>query len=233
MRTKIAVFASAILLSVAAFGQNDANTVTVVATRSLDVPIEQVGYSVQVKSAIDATLSQVLQEVQSVGITANDLSGVSTTAPVLQIPIPGIVLLPDTPQLIWSFSLTSRFSQFQQTLAQLRALSTPNADKKSNFTISFSIANASASQASIDEAANGALPDLIAEARARAKRLADAAGLTVGVILSLSDQRSIVSSGVSGMSAADILRLTTCPGGFTSPKLAVSISVRFALLRYN
>src|SRR6266851_4286775 len=112
MLTKTTVISSAILLSVAAFGQNDANTVTVVATRSLDVPIEQVSYNVQVKSANDATLSQVLQEVQSVGITANDLSGVSTTAPALQIPIPGIVLLPDTPQLIWSFSLTSRFSQF-------------------------------------------------------------------------------------------------------------------------
>jgi hypothetical protein len=233
MRTKIAVISSAILLSVAAFGQNDANTVTVVATRSLDLPIEQVSYSVQVKSPIDATLSQVLQEVQSVGITANDLSGVSTTAPALQIPIPGIVLLSDTPQLIWSFSLTSRFSKLQQTLAQLRAVSTPNPDKKSNFTISFCIANASATQASIDEVANAALPDLITDARARAKRLADAAGLTVGVILNLSDERSIVGAGANGLSASDILRLTTSLGGLTSPKLAVSVSVRFALLRYN
>jgi uncharacterized protein YggE len=230
---KIAVISSAILLSVAAFGQNESNSITVTASRSMDVPIEQVSYSIQVKSAIDATLSQVLQQVQSLGITANDLSGVSTTAPVLQLPIPGISVVPDTPQLIWSFSFTSRFSQFQQTLSQLRAASTPNPDRK-NFTISFSIVNASATQATIDEAASRVLPDLIADARVRAKRLVDAAGLTVGVILTLSDSRSTDSAGAIGVASADILRLaTTSLGGFTSPKLTVSVSVRFAFLRYT
>jgi hypothetical protein len=233
MFTKIAVISSAMLLSVAAFSQNQTSSVTVVASRTLDLPIEQVSYNVQVKSAIDATLSQVLQEVQSLGITANDLSAVSTTASALQIPIPGIVLSPDTPQLIWSFSLISRFSQFQQTLAQLRAASIARPDKKSNFTISFSIVNASAAQASMDEAANRALPDLIADARVRAKRLADAAGLTVGVVLDLSDGRSSLSAGLLTLPGADILRLTTSLGGFTSPKLTVSVTVRFALLRYT
>jgi len=178
-------------------------------------------------------LRQVLQEVQSLGIAANNHSAVSTTASTVQIPIPGIVALPDTPSLIWSFSLTSRFSQFQQTLAQLRAASIPHPDKKSNFTISFSIVSASANQASMDEAANRALPDLIADARARAKRLADAAGLTVGVVLNLSDGQSSLGTGILALSSADILRLTTGLGGFISPKLTVSVTVRFALLRYT
>ena len=129
------------------------------------------------------------------------------------------------PQLTWYFSLTTPFSQFQQTFARLLAAAAPTAATK-DLTVSFSISSASAAQATIDQAANRSIPDLIADARIRAKRLADAAGLTVGVILELND-------GQYGSGGAAYAVFNGGLGGFSSPKLTVSATVRFALLRYS
>jgi uncharacterized protein YggE len=217
MFSKITVISGALLLSFAAFAQNEISSVTVVASRTLDLPIEQVAYSVQVASPVDATLDQVLQVVQGLGIGAKDLTNVSAR---VTNPFNGVA---GAPQLNWSFSLTAPFSQFQQTIAKLLAAAIPTPANK-NFTVSFSIASASASQATIDQVANSAIPDLIADARVRAKRLADAAGLTVGVILDLTDSRYGSTAGYVAF---------TNLGGFSSPTLTVSVTVRFAILRYS
>jgi uncharacterized protein YggE len=219
MFSKIAVISGALLLSFAAFAQNETSFVTVVASRTLDLPIEQVAYSVQVASPVDATLSQVVQALQGLGIGAKDLTAVYSTSTFQANGTPG------PPQLTWYFSLTTPFSQFQQTLARLLAAAAPTAANK-DLAVSFSISSASAAQATIDQAANSAIPDLIADARIRAKRLADAAGLTVGVILDLND-------GQSGSGGAVYAVFNGGLGGFSSPKLTVSATVRFALLRYS
>jgi hypothetical protein len=217
MFSKIAVISGALLLSLAAFAQNETSSVTVVASRTLDLPIEQVAYSVQVASPVDATLEQVLQVVQGLGIGAKDLAGVRATSTLAFNGMAG------APQLNWSFSLSAPFSQFQQTLAKLLAAAIPTPANK-NLSVSFSIASASAAQATIDQVANRVIPDLIADAGVRAKRLADAAGLTVGVILDLTDGRY-------GSTAAYVA--FTSLGGFSSPTLTVSVTVRFAVLRYS
>ena len=226
---KILAVCGALLLASLALAQSETSSVTVAVTRTLALPIEQVTFSVQVSSAPDATLDQVLQAVQSLGFTAKDLIGVSSGGSLLPI-LPGGGVGPiqfGPPGLVWSFSLTAPFSQFQQTLAKLRAAGAP--DKKTNFPVSFSIVNASANQSTVDQAANAALPDLIADARARAKGLTDAAGATLGPILEISDNRYGAVGGSIGSSSFFLGNA----GGFSTPQLTVSVTVRFVLLRYT
>src|ERR1700682_5171218 len=167
------------LLSLAsAAAQSAGPSVTVTASKQINLPIEQAYFEVSVGSGLSTTLDQVLPVVQSLGLTANDLVGMSG-------PSVGFQITTQPPnQILWSFRLVRSFAQLSQAFSEINSWSS-GVDPK--FTAAFSLASLATTEATARRLADDALPGLIADARAKAQHLADAAGLTVGPILSLTN----------------------------------------------
>jgi hypothetical protein len=224
----------AVLLSIAsAAAQSAGPSVTVTVSKQINLPVEQVNFDIVVTSGLDATIDQVLTVVQNLRLTVKDLVGLGSFAP--NFDRSGI---PAT-QFLWQFRLVRPFAQLQPTLAELQSWSN-NADKK--FTGTYSLATLTTTEATARRLADDALPDLIADARVKAQHLADAAGLTVGSILSLTNASildpvkfavapraaAILSSGTG---IVPVLTFLTNP--FFAPTSTASVTIRFSLLRYS
>ena len=187
------------------FGQADA--ISVVTGRTVDLAPGEVTFMFGVFVNSDVSLDQVLEATKSLELTSGNLGGVSS-----QQFGPG----PDQIRLVYQFSLTTEFSKFRETSDKLAALrrslvvATPAMELQ---TMSIAI---SPSEASREQARRRVLPQLIADARQRGEELAQAAGLTLGRILGLSEASS-VPVGYVGPYAPSSLRTT------------FSLAVRFAV----
>jgi len=191
----------------AAFGQLDSNSISITASRSVILQPDTARISATVTTAPDANLDDVLAGLQGSGISAGNLIGVSTV----------------NRSLAWNFSLTVPIAQTKDTLASLSAL-------KLNFSVT---------GVQVSEAATPACPrsDLIADATAQARKLAAAAGLTVGRILAVSDNPLQVAAVVptaaerSG-SFSFLIGLPSVQQFLSpSPRFTCSLTVQFALGR--
>jgi hypothetical protein len=113
--------------------------------------------------------------VASLGISASNLSNVSNST----------VNAPAGPQqvFVWTFSLSVPFGSMTQTLTGLSKLQQSVAKQNPGMTLSFDVNGIQASQTSQP----CPFPQLVADARGLAQRLAGAAGVTVGNLLALSD----------------------------------------------
>ena len=187
------------------FGQADA--ISVVTGRTVDLAPGEVTFMFGVFVNSDVSLDQVLEATKSLELTSGNLGGVSS-----QQFGPG----PDQIRLVYQFSLTTEFSKFRETSDKLAALrrslvvATPAMELQ---TMSIAI---SPSEASREQARRRVLPQLIADARQRGEELAQAAGLTLGRILGLSEASS-APVGYVGPYAPSSLRTT------------FSLAVRFAV----
>jgi uncharacterized protein YggE len=199
------VFLSASL----AFGQLDSNSVTVTASRRVNLPADQLLFSISVDADLSVTYNEVLAALQGSGITASNFSGVS----VLQSYSFGVDRSPQPPRLEWRFSLPGSLSNVRDTVTTLTNLQQAIAQKKNGLSLSF-LVQGSSSPAQQSHVCN--LTDVIADARAQAQKLADAAGLSLGVILALSSTTSNTAFTAIGVS------LPTSPGN-------CSATVKFAL----
>lgn len=187
------------------FGQADA--IAVVAGRTVDLAPGEVTFMFGVIASSDISLDQVLEATKSLELTSRHLMGVSS-----QQFGPG----PDQVRLVYQFSLTTEFSRFRETNDKLAALrrslvvSTPAMELQ---TLSIAI---SPTEASREQARQRLVPQLIADARQRGEELAQAAGLSLGRILGLSEA-STAPIGYIG------------PYGPSSLRTTFSLSVRFAV----
>ncbi len=80
------------------------------------------------------------------------------------------------PSLQWSFTLAVPLSKIKDTIATLTTVQQNVAKKNNGFSVSFSLQGAQVSPQA-QQSQTCALPDLIADARAQAQKLADAAGM--------------------------------------------------------
>ena len=213
------LLASASLVS----AQTDANSITVVASRNASLQADQAVFSVAVTSGLTASLEDVLGALQGSGITLANFTGVSTPlSPVISNPFIGTGPIAPTPNLQWSFTLALPLSKIKDTIATLTTVQQNVAKKNNGFGVSFSLQGSQVSpQAQQSQAC--ALSDLIADARAQAQKLADAAGMGVGVILAMSSATSVPTATTAGLSSflIGVAPLPNC-----------ILTVKFALQRF-
>ena len=215
------LLASASLVS----AQTDANSITVVASRSASLQADQAVFGVAVTSGLNASFEDVLGALQGSGITLANFTGIST--PTLSfIGIPTVLLpittSPPPPSLQWSFTLAVPLSKIKDTIATFTTVQQNAAKKNNGLSVTFQVQGSQVSpQAQQSQAC--ALSDLIADARAQAQKLADAAGMGVGVILAMSSATSVPTATTAGLSSflIGVVPLSNC-----------ALTVKFALQRF-
>src|SRR5258708_34912001 len=187
-------FLICILLASASFvsAQTDSNSITVVASRNASLQADQAVFGVAVTSGLNASFEDVLGALQGSGITLANFTGISTpTLSFIGIPtaLLPITTSPPPPSLQWTFTLAVPLSKIKDTIGTLTTVQQNVAKKNNGLSVAFQVQGTQVSAQSQQSQAC-ALPDLIADARAQAQKLADAAGLGVGVILAMSGATS-------------------------------------------
>src|SRR6202034_4532412 len=99
MRNSIFIFVSLLACSLALFGQVESNSITVSASQNASLQPDQAVFSVTVQSGVNTGLDDVLPALQGSGITAANLTGVSSNNIVSPFNIS------NQPLLQWTFSL--------------------------------------------------------------------------------------------------------------------------------
>jgi hypothetical protein len=173
-----------------AFGQVEANTVTVTASQSVNLQPDQVAFGVSVTTPINASLDDVLAALKGSGITIANFSGVNSTFTIPTGILPVNPLNPQpTPTIQWSFSLSVPFAQMKATVTELTGLQKSIMQANSGLTLSFSVQGTQVS-ASLLQSQTCSIPGLISDATAQAQKLASAAGLNLGSIVAMSSAAS-------------------------------------------
>lgn len=189
------------------------NTLTVQASRTVYAQPDQVVFTITVASGTDAVLDDIVAELHGTGITADNLIGVSQGTSEWFSSVQ------------WTFNLAVPLAKIADTAASLTAL-------HSNDTITFEIQGTQLSPVA-QAAQQCKQPDLVADATAQAKKLAAAAGLTIGPILAISNAAPSpgipVAAVLTGGFAQATLSLISSPFFLQSSFPACSLAVEFAL----
>ena len=214
------------LCSSLVFAQLDANSVTVTASRSSNLQPDEALFVVTVASSSSATtLDEAVAALQGTGITQSSLTGVNAASIVADSvtridPSIATFLLVQPPALQWRFSLPVPLAKLKDTVALLAALQQSIMKKNNGLTIYFTSQGLQASAKQV-QSLSCATSDLLADARAKAQKLADAAGVGVGNVLAMSGDISTAAAG----SAATYYSSDYLPSG-------CSLTVKFALGRF-
>jgi len=212
-----------LLVAATACAQSGPNVITINASRNVTVVPDQVDYSVTVQTGASGTVEDALGRLGGTGITAENLTYVSSALNSVS----------------WTFDLIVPFTRMQEVGAVLRRLSQPQGPSRgpSSSAVQFSVGSRTSTDAGTQACQ---YPALMSDARRAAERLAAAAGVHAGQIVAISDQPdptitysavfavydpfgSVIPSTISGV-------LT---GVFTSPQpqnSTCSLTVQFALV---
>lgn len=199
-----------------AFAQLDSNSITVSASNNAALQPDQAVFSVSVTSPLTTGLDDVLTALAGSGITAANLSGVSTQGVYSVFGGPGTQIPP--PMLAWSFTLTAPLANTKATVASLTTLQQNVAKTNNGLALSFSIVGTEVSE-QLAQSQTCSLSSLITSATTQAQALSAAAGLQLGAILALSSSTSntVASSQVfaSGPYVSTILNNVPPPCAIT------------------
>jgi uncharacterized protein YggE len=205
-----------------AFCQLDSDTVTVQASRSVNLTPDQVVLSISVSAPPSTSLDQILAALSNSGITAANFVGM-TAGTDSQSP------------LQWSFTLTASLAKIKTTIASLTALQQSIAQNNSGMMLSFQVQGTQVSSDLIQAQACVA-KDLVADAQTQAQNVVAAAGLYIGPIVAISDgssstavPTSIVRTAYFSVGSA----VTTLGASYTPTPPGCYLEVRFKLLRYQ
>ncbi len=209
-----------------AFAQLDSNSVTVSATRSnTNVQPDQAILAVFVTTPLTASYNDVLAAVAPAGITGANFSGVGNSQGFI-ITTGNPSQQPPEPMLEWDFALPVPIAKIKDTAATLANLQKSIAQQKNGVALTFSVQGTQVSQA-LQQSQPCSIPDLLADARAQAQKLADAAGQSLGPILAMSS----ATSGNIGLPTVSVSRLGLTSSSFSIPFIC-SLTVKFGLTRY-
>jgi hypothetical protein len=159
------------VLAFPAFAQLDSNTMAVTAARSIAPSPDRILFAVSVTSGLSATLDQIVAALPGTGIAAADLYSVVASTQVTP------------PTVTWSLSTTVPLANIQTTIARFNALASSIGQNQSGLALIFSVQAAQSSPASL----TCPVATLIADARAQAQKLADAAHANLGPIVGVAD----------------------------------------------
>jgi hypothetical protein len=182
-------------------------------------------FTVSVTSNPDATLDSVVAALAVLGITAGNFSSTQ----VVSVSFGGEA---DLHQL-WAFTLPAPLSKLKDTISSLTSLQQTIAQKNAGLSMTFHVQGTQASPQPCST------PDLVSDARAQAQKLANAAGLSIGPVIGISD------AGSSSLTAVAANRIPTpLAGDFSTflvntplfaiapiPPFNCSLVVQFRMLR--
>lgn len=198
-----------------AFGQLQTDTITITATRQVSLLPDQIVFSVQVVAPESAGIDDVVAQVAGVGISAANLSGVSSYF---------------NGGLAWNFTLAVPIPQASATTASLVQLA-----QQSKQAVTFYVRGTQVSPV-LQQSQPCSQASLISDAQSQAQSLAAAAGFTVGAVLAVSDGRltpaalRVVAEGlpalVGGFFGMESFAIPPQP-------ITCTAVVKFQLLRYH
>ena len=208
------------------FGQLDSDTLTIQASRSVNLTPDQVVFSISVSASPNTSLDQVVATLANLGVTAANLANVASGT--------------DSQSAIyWDFTLAAPLAKIKATIASLTALQRSIVQNSKTMTLMFQVQG---SQVSPDLIQSQACPmtGLFAEAQAQAQSVASVAGLAIGPVITLSNLSlaPVPSQVTGGFAVADFTgsagtiaqRVLTTP---RSAPVTCSLVVKFKLLRYQ
>ena len=209
-----------LLMAAPVFAQLDPHTITIAATRSINLQPDQVVFALSVSSTSIPSLDQVVTALSGLGITTANLTGVSNNyAP---------------PSFQWNFTLAVPISSLTATIGSLTKLQTTIAQNNSGLTLTFYVNGTEVSQQR-QQSQSCSNSDLIADATAQAQKLAGAAGLTLGPILKVSNTPLTQAYATSAIFPVPTLvarsgDFSTLLFGYAPPPLTCSLFVEFRVL---
>lgn len=207
------LFAGLLFSGTTAFAQLETHTLTITAARQINLQPDQVGFGVYVASSTATSVDQVVAALSGLNITSANLTAISNA---------------DASTLQWSFILAVPLSIFTGTIGSLTKLQQSIAQNNSGLTLTFNVNGAQVS-AKLQQSQSCSTSVLIPDATAQAQKLANAAGMTIGSILSQSN----VSSAQPTPAPADILVVDGAISDFfletPTPPVTCSLAVKFQL----
>jgi uncharacterized protein YggE len=156
-------------------------TVTITASRNATVAPDQGVFVVDVLTATDASLDDVLSAAPGFGLSAANLTSVYATT--RYDPTGKTNVSHD--YLDWSFSVTAPLTNLKTTIGQLAALQTAVASRNNGMSVSYSMRGTQTSAQALS-GQNCQAADLISDARGQAQKMASAAGLSIGAVVAVS-----------------------------------------------
>ena len=185
-----------------AFAQLDSNSITVTASRTNSLQPDLALFSATVTADPSATVNDVLNALQPLHVSINDLSSVGNNGYAVANQV----------TLDWSFSLSAPLSNLKDTVATLTKLqgTIGQTNKSFHFSLWFSF-NGTTFSPQAQQSQPCVIADLVNDARTKATGMANAAGRTLSSVLA-----------VSGMTAP--------PSNTASSAPNCSVTVKFALL---
>jgi hypothetical protein len=205
-----------LLLPVVAMAQLTPNSVTATVWRSASAPPDQIQFGISIGSGTDAGLDEILSVARGAGLTLANLTNLSYAPPYATVPSPpppdptgtttgGTDPAESRLPVIWSFSLGAPMAQMKSTVGLFSALQM-NLLQDGKYSLAFFVEGISVSPKA-QQAQNCPLPELIADARASASKMASAAGMSTGSILAMSSP-TISTSGQASVTSGGTCMLT-------------------------
>jgi hypothetical protein len=207
------------------FGQTDPHAIAITASKSTSPQPDQILIALTVTSRLTPSQDDVAAALSQAGITGATFNGVSSTSVgVLPIGVGTAV----QPTLQWSSTLTAPIAKANDTVALLVAAQQTLAKSEASLNLTFYTQGLQVSPA-LEAAQTCTQSDLVSDANAAAQKLAAAAGVSVGPILSLG------SGGTGGVATAVFAGLSLSPGPFGTllgipPATNCSLTVQYQML---
>ena len=200
-----------------AFGQLETDTITIQASRSVNLAPDQVSFYLTLTAGPDASLDQIVAALSGLGITASNLSSMYGG-------------VDNQSSLQWSFTLATQLTKISATIASLVTLQQSMVKNNSGLSLTFQFQGAYVSPQAV-QAQSCSAKDLVADAQAQAQAVASIAGLAVGPIIAISDGSSATTPAY--FAAANFsVGLPSFLFGYTTTPSGCSLEVKFKLLRH-
>jgi uncharacterized protein YggE len=213
MRTLVLILA----IAVAAFAQVDG--IATSGTRTVTLSPDEVTFNITVVTDINSTLEQAVAAVQDAGVTSKHLLGIASSEEYY-----GPQPLSRTPRLAYGFTITLPSSKLKETTDKLEAARRRIAADSGGDVVFTLYVNAT--EKAVQEARQRLVTELLAEAKTNAQFLANAAGLTLGNLLNVSEN-AYPASGVPGPYYGSISFNTAVPSAVPI-RVTYSVYVRYA-----
>jgi hypothetical protein len=204
-----------------AVAQLDSNSVTVTATRAALARPDQVLFFVGATASPEVTLTQILDSLQKVGITNENLAGIRIAPPALFGGREGFAWL-------WQFTLPVPLAGMQDAVRALTGLQQSPDTASRGLRVSFSVIGVQSSPAVL-RSLDCPTAALIADARAQGQKMANAAGAALGAILAIAQMPPPALAGGSFSASGGDFSFPTVETQITPPVAVCSVSVRFRL----
>ena len=205
-----------------AFGQLETNTITIQASRSVNLTPDQVSFYISVTADPTSSLDQIVAALPGTGIAASNLSNMYGA-------------VDNQSSLQWSFTLAMPLTKMNATIASLLALQQSIVKNNSGMSLTFQVQGAYVSPKAFQSQSCSAKV-LVTDAQVQAQKVAAAAGLAIGQIVAISDGSSFAVAPTLAFRGGDFSTGTWFnTAGFSSYAIpsGCSLEVKFKLLRYQ